>query len=178
MRRIIAIALIALMLLNAWGFYGVLVGIQFHQKQALHNRVDAGDLNALTTTIIKMPVAVPYAADQEDYQRVDGDFEYQGEFYRMVGQKFAQDTLYVMCVQDRDGGRIHQALTDYVKTFSDDDGQPSGKVVVSLIKDYLPAPFDISSVTSGWQKNVAHSSPSVYFYSSYFFAIVHPPERG
>jgi hypothetical protein len=51
------------------------------------------DIRKDETILLKIPVAVPYQIDSEGYERVDGEFEHQGEFYRLVKQKYQNDTF-------------------------------------------------------------------------------------
>ncbi len=65
----------------------------------------------------------------------------KGEFYRLVKQKYQNDTLFMVCIKDHASKRIEQAVTDYVKTFTDKpiDTKHSGKVNTNFIKDFLPS---------------------------------------
>jgi hypothetical protein len=70
------------------------------------------------TVTLKVPVAIPYLQNT-DFERVNGEFEHNGEFFRLVKQRFASDTLYIVCIKDTRSKHIKQALAEYVKTFSD-----------------------------------------------------------
>jgi hypothetical protein len=117
--------------------------------------------------------------DQPDFYRVNGQFEHNGEFYRMVKQKYAKDTLTVVCVRDAEHKKIDLALADYVKTFTDNtaDTKPSSKITVSFIKDYLPISFKIHSASEGWTLQVTHNSHNRNLFSTFSASITHPPER-
>jgi hypothetical protein len=110
---------------------------------------------------------------------VDGEFEYNGEFYRLVKQRLSRDTLYVVCFKDQKTKEIHQALIDYVKTFTDKpvDAKSSGKMLTSVIKDYVGSNFAVITSTHGWVDQVQKQSHRRYFISSFCSSIVHPPER-
>src|SRR5688572_3596354 len=87
---------------------------------------------------IEIPVTIPYGVESSEYHRVDGEFEYQGEMYRIVKQRYSNNSLFVVCVKDVKGNRIGQALKDYVKTFSDKpaDAKSQAKSHLTLIKYY------------------------------------------
>ena len=65
----------------------------------------------------------------------------KGEFYRLVKQKYQNDTLFIVCIKDQASKRIQQAVTDYAKTFTDKpiDTKHNGKANFNFVKDYLPS---------------------------------------
>jgi hypothetical protein len=142
------------------GFYGLFVGLRFKTASDLVKRVDNQRYNEAETITVKVPITVPYTLfASKEYERVDGEVEHQGEFYRLIKQKFENDTLYIVCIKDYESKRIHNALADYVKTFTDKpaDAKQSGKIAVNFIKDFLPSKVVITSITSGWDHTIHFS---------------------
>ena len=156
MKRLIAIFLVLLLLFNALGFYGLFVGLRYKTSIDLVQRLNNQDYLDEETVTIKVPLTVPYHLDSE-YERIDGEIEHNGEFYRLVKQKLEKDTLYIVCIKDHDSKRIKQALADYVKTFTDKpvDTKHSGKALSTFIKDFLPTSIGISPASAGWNYSVA-----------------------
>ena len=141
--------------------------------------LDSDNYDPVNTITIKVHVSIPYMPDQRDFERVTGEFEDDGELYRMVKQRYAKDTLTVVCVRDTEHKKIDRALSDYVKTFTDkaSDTKPTSKLRVSFIKDYLPISFKIKSSTEGWTLQVTHNSAQQQLIPTFSASIVHPPER-
>jgi len=135
MRKLLSIVLSLLLLMNVLGYYGVFMGLHYKNSQDLMQRFDANDYGEQETVTLKVPLALPYAADETQFERVDGELEHQGEFYRLVKQRLYQDTLYMVCYKDSQSKRIKQALADYVKTFTDKpaDAKSSGKTLQTFI---------------------------------------------
>lgn len=179
MRKLISIVLIGLLLFNVLGYYGLFLGLRYQNTQQFTYRLDADDYNEAEAVTIKIPVSIPYSVESNDYERVDGEFEYQGEFYRLVKQRHAHDTLYVVCIKDHQTKRINQALTDYVKTFNDSPGGAghAASTLPSFIKDYLSNSFSIKRESVGWSQTIAEQGEPKVLVSSYSPSIVHPPER-
>lgn len=161
------------------GYYGVFLGLQYRNDTAMTKMLDADQYNASQTVTIKLPVSIPYMNDNTDFERVDGKFEHQGEHYRLVKQKYANDTLTVVCVKDVENKRIDQALSNYVETFSDKAAHQNetSKVTVNFIKDYLPQVFSLKSISSGWEIDVAQYGFYIHLIPSFIVSVVHPPER-
>jgi hypothetical protein len=160
LRKFVAISLVLLLLFNAMGFFGLFVGLRFKTASDLTKRLDSHQYNEDETITVKVPITVPYTLSlDEEYERTDGEVEHQGEFYRLIKQKFENDTLYMVCIKDQESKRIHNALGDYVKTFADKpvDGKQNGKISLNFIKDFLPSKVVISSVTDGWNHTIYFS---------------------
>jgi hypothetical protein len=161
------------------GYYGVFLGLHLKNDLAMSKALDTDLYEQSNTVTLKVAVSIPYMLDQSDFERVNGQFEHNGELYRMVKQRYAKDTLTVVCVKDAEHKKIDTALADYVKTFTDKgtDTKQTSKTTISFIKDYLPIFFEINSATEGWvlsvQRNAYHQSLIPTFSAS----IVHPPER-
>lgn len=161
------------------GYYVVFMGMQYKNDITMTERLDHEQYEESQTITIKIPIAVPYMTDNEEFVRVDGKFEHRGEFYRLVKQKYSKDTLTVICVKDHEDKRIQEALTGYVKTFTDksSDQQSQGKPGVTFIKDYITPNFELKTLTNGWFSNIVNNHFSKNLIPSFFASIVHPPDR-
>lgn len=148
--------MLALFLLNVLGYYGVFVGLQFKNSREMQARFDNEDYARTQEITIKVPITVPYATDSREYTRVDGEFEHQGEVYRMVKQKLQSDTLYIVCVKDNISKDIKQALVDYVKTFTDKpvSEKSNSKTAQNLIKDYMISSTTLQTISDGWNNRL------------------------
>jgi hypothetical protein len=144
----------------------------------LVRRLDSQRYSEDETILLKIPVAVPYRMDSDSYERVDGEFEHEGEFYRLVKQKYQNDTLYMVCIKDHASKRIEQALEDYVKTFTDTpvNGQSAAKNFTSFIKDFLPTSIEIATASNGWNYSVKPSFVGQYFFDRSQRVFTPPPK--
>ena len=178
LKKLTAIFLVLLLLFNALGFFGLFVGLRYKTRQDLVQRLDDNDYLEEETVTLKVPLALPYHIDSEEYERVDGEIEHNGEFYQLVKQKLEKDTLYIVCIKDHDSKRIKQALSDYVKTFTDKpiDAKHSVKSFSGFIKDFLPSSIEITSASSGWNYTVAVTSLRDSF-SNRSIAVFSPPPQ-
>ena len=180
LRKLFSILFTILLLLNVVGYYGVFLGLQYKNDKEMIQKFDADNYTDSDIVTIKIPISIPYAMDSKDFERVDGKFEHKGIFYRLVKQKLSQDTLYVACVKDHENKRIDDAITSFVKTFTDApvDSHSGSKVVITFIKDYIPQSFTVQHLTVGWETDVVKESSCRVLKSSFTSSIIHPPERG
>ncbi len=179
MRKLTSIALAFLILLNVLGYYGIFLGLGYKNTRDLTQQLDNDRYEESNTVLIKVPLAVPYAANSE-YERVDGDFIHEGQLYRLVKQKLSNDTLFVVCIKDQKGTAIHQALNDYVRTFTDKpvDSNSSQKDQFSFIKEYVVRETaGTIQRAANWEREVVALSPEVVFIDSFASSVIHPPER-
>lgn len=171
--------LITLLLGNVFGYYGVFLGLAYRNDLAMIRALDTESYSEAEAITFKVPIAVPYATNARDYERVNGQFESNGEFFRLVKQKLAQDTLYIVCVKDSENKRIHEALADLVKTFTDRQGthESSGQPVLAFTKDYMACTVAILCEASGWESGVANARALNMLIPTFSSSIIHPPER-
>jgi hypothetical protein len=182
LKRLTTILLTALLLLHVLGYYGLFLGLQYQNNQALIQRLDNESYRTDETVTLRIPLSVPYVDNDAEYQRVDGEFEHEGELYHMVKQRLSRDTLYMVCIKDHQGNRISHALKDYVKTFADGkatDGKAPAKTFTSFSKDYMTSSYTIAESAEGWYAAaIATPAQPQSLEHTFCASIVHPPERG
>jgi len=177
-KRTITLILLIVFLLNVVGYYGVFVGLRFSSEVAMRQQFDEQNYDQQEVTI-KVPITIPYATDSRDFERVDGEFEHEGQVYRLVKQKLQSDTLYIVCVKDQQTQTINQALADYVKSYTDKpvNAKQGTKTVTQFAKDFISCTTSLERVTVGWNFS---TTPVISLSDLYSFQfnqhIVQPPE--
>lgn len=171
--------MIAILLLNAMGYYGIFLGMQYSNDLTMNRSLDSGSYDEVHAVTIKIPVTIPYMQDQTDFSRATGKFEHEGQLYRIVKQRYVQDTLTIICIKDIAHEKIDTLLTAYVKTFTDKTSDDSSyiKILISLIKYYLAEPFLIRSTTDGWSAEIILNTNKGTLVPSFTTSVIHPPER-
>lgn len=176
LRRTLAITLLAVFLFQLVGYYIVYLGLTYQASNSLISRLDSHDYSSEETMTLKIPFTLPYWMDAEQFERVDGDFEYQGQFYKLVKQKLSKDTLYVVCIKNQDKKQLFDALTEYIK-FSND--VPASKQALklwgSIVKDYISNDPAELTRNEGWSVDnvfAGHQTPAV---PSVDFPVFSPP---
>jgi hypothetical protein len=165
--------------MNTLGYYGVFLGLQYQNSAALTRQLDADQYDPSQTVTFQVPLSVPYMYNDADFKRADGLFEHNGEFYRLIKQKYADDVLTVVCIRDSETKRINEAMSDYVMTFTDTAGDDSQgtTLTVSFIKDYISQTFSIVTTSSGWQTDVVNDNYAGNLIPTFTASVIHPPER-
>ncbi len=178
MKRGFTIFLLGLFLLNVLGYYGIFLGLQFNNTKVLQARFDNDDYAHLQEVTIKVPITVPYQSDTREYVRVNGEFEHEGDVYKMVKQRLQRDTLYIVCVKDNTSKEINQALKDYVKTYTDKPSSEKSQTTVlqNLIKDYITTSTALQSINAGWNYDLPQGS-KLNAYESVSIQFSNPPPQ-
>lgn len=179
MKRGLTIVLLVLFLLNVLGYYGIFMGIQFVNEKEMRALFDDDNFLPEEEITIKVPITIPYATDSREFTRVDGEFEHEGEVYRMVKQRYISDTLHIVCIKDYKSKEIKQALHDYVKSFTDKPSseKSSTKTVQNFIKDYISCSTILQSEVNGWNKELTHRTHASV-YESLAIQLNSPPPKG
>lgn len=126
-------------LANLLGGYWIFYAMQQQSKARLAQDFDGDQYAGSQAITIKLPLSQTVSGS-DNYERVDGEFEFEGTIYRLVKQKFYKDTAYIVCYKDDRSLAIKDALEDYVKSFTDkssSDKKSETRTAALFIKDYL-----------------------------------------
>lgn len=173
MKKAVSIVLVVLLMLNVMGYYGLFVGLKYRNNLKMTQRLDVDAYSELETITIKIPLAIPYYGDTE-YQRVEGEIEHEGQFYRLVKQKMQSDTLHLVCIRDTNAERIHEALSEYVRSFADQSAD--FKTIPSLIREYFASTFALKHASSGWAMKLCFGNTTLPVVAGSHSAPAPPPE--
>jgi hypothetical protein len=115
------------------------LGLRYHAKTEISQRLDAELYSESEMITFKIPLAVPYGVDSKDYERINGEFEHNGEFYKLVKQKLLNDTLYVVCLNNQTEKRLVTDMTNFIKLSTDlpTSSKDHSKVLTNLLKEYV-----------------------------------------
>lgn len=116
MKRLTAIFFLLVFLFNTGGYYLAFWAIKQHAKENLLERLNASQYNKEEAVVFTIPFSLPYPVSDGSYERVHGDFEYGGDYYKLVKQKLVNDTLFIVCVKDKETKHIEETLSDYARS--------------------------------------------------------------
>lgn len=75
--------------------------------------MDADAYSSEDVVVLTIPVSLPYPIHDAGYERATGEVEYNGEFYHLVKQKIENDTVFMVCVKDKQQKQLQQAMNEY-----------------------------------------------------------------
>ena len=160
LKRLFSIALLLVFLFNVVGYYGVYLGLRYHANQALKQKLDSESYQEEEMLTVKIPFALPYQMDWKGYQRIDGGFDHNGQFYKLVKHKVERDTLYIMYIRDHQETDLFKALVDIVQSNTDIPVSKTAlKFLENFAKDYIPTISLIQVASTGWCLDTPFSRP-------------------
>lgn len=176
MQRSISTILVSLVLMNVMGYYGLLVGLQYRNTQNLITQIDAGTYADSETRSLKIPL--PGNPGSVEYDRVDGEFEKDGQVFRLVKQRLYKDTFHIVFIRDEMGTLIKHAMADYARSFSEKSQDDDQQLIILpiFLREYVSKPFELPPAAQSINA-VVKNSPSKVFKDCFNASIVHPPER-
>lgn len=178
MKRAVAIVVLVSFLFNVVGYYGVYLAMVRHAEIAVNDQIESETYGADQTVTIKIPITLPYTTEA-GFHRAEGDFEHHGEFYKLVKQKYSNDTLYVVCLKNTAHKKAFQVFSDFVKTSTDQSSADNhnSKTLVQVIKDFSPV---IAQVQVTQREAIDLSTPAFFteanLLNQYIPAFSPPPE--
>jgi hypothetical protein len=137
------------------------MGLRYQAKSEMIARLDSRNYSVDETITLKIPFALPYWMDSRAYERVDGEFQYKGEFYKLVEQKLEKDTLYIVCIKDAGEKKLFHVMSDFVKLSNDlpTSAQKTIKLLGSLMKDYVTSAQTEIVMSQGWYREYPYAEP-------------------
>jgi hypothetical protein len=156
------------------GYYGVFWILSEKAHVELTKRLDNDLYNSEEAVTIKFPLNLAYPIHATEFERINGSFEHQGEFYKLVKQKLENDTLYIICIKDLEKKELNTFFSSFTKASHDQPVNSSAfKLLCSYSKDFEPS--------TSFQVNLIPAlSPSIYsFHDEYIivkdYPVVTPP---
>jgi hypothetical protein len=176
LKKLVSGVFIALILLNVLGYYGIFVGMQYANTREMIRQFDADLYNKDEARTLKIPFQSTQSS--EIFDRVDGEFEKDGEVYRLIKQRLYRDTFHIVYMKDKTATAIKKSVELYVQSFStntQDESQPT--ILPIFIKEYFSSKFFIEPESPGYQCQVRKETHTPVFIDSFMSSVVHPPER-
>ncbi|WPP51449.1 hypothetical protein [Catalinimonas niigatensis] len=178
MRKSAAIVLLFVFFLYHLGYYGFYLALTHQLDQQWHTKVYEDDLVGEELLHASIPLSIPYQPDQSEYKPVSGKLEIDGNYYRIVRQKYVQDTLHVIYVNDTLQKELKQSVNEWLasihqKPASDSQGFQVWKV---LAKDFIIDEFWLLLEQEKLLATLTYATPSIGKYS-YKVSIPSPPPK-
>lgn len=118
MKKTAAILLLSLMVFNLAGYRWFFSIIEGNATAKLEQKISTGSYSEDQLVEIRIPLNMPYYSDK-DYEEVYGETDWNGEHYRYVKRKVSNNTLYLLCLPDKENTSIAKVKNEYTKAVND-----------------------------------------------------------
>lgn len=119
MKRLAAILLLGIFSFNLFGYRLVASFLESRENQKMELALDVNDYNDDELISIKQPTNLPYYQNSKAFQRVDGEIEIAGIYYKYVKCRIYNDSLELLCIPNKSKMQIQAAKADFSKLASD-----------------------------------------------------------
>lgn len=168
--------LLSSLLFNTGGYYLMFWALRYQSNVELQKHLDADDYGDGEAVVLRIPITLPYQINKEEFERVNGEFEYQGEYYKLVKQKLENDTLSVVCIKNNREKQIVSTMADFTKQSNELPTSAALKMLGSFLKEYRRS-NDLQMIScDGWHVTIPFSNPSFSTLSPVFPVVAPPPK--
>lgn len=119
-----AITLLIIHLFNLAGYAILFEYFIVQSDKQLVSQLDASQYNDNELIVVKIPLPMPYLSNWNEYERVNGEIEFNGVYYNYVKRKLCNDTLFLLCLPNKSKTQFYHARHEYAKQVN---GTPSGE---------------------------------------------------
>ncbi|SHN27169.1 hypothetical protein SAMN04488057_11584 [Cyclobacterium lianum] len=142
MRAFLSILLLSCFLVYHFGFYVFHRVYQFKIEQDWAERVYQEDFP--NKKILKIPMKLPYAFEEEGFQLTNIPFSKEGKAYRAIQKRFKDDTFELVYVPDMAKIKLEIKTRNWVLSLIPEnrsDSQNDQIISQATVKDYIKPNF-------------------------------------
>lgn len=88
---------------------------------------------------MEIPLSIPYMADEEEFRTTNTSFQKDGQYYRVIKQRYINDTLQLVYVPDSAKRNLDSTIKQWVSSLVQDELPDSGSNSLLgkiFVKDY------------------------------------------
>ncbi len=119
MKRLTAILLLGIFSFNLFGYRLIASFLESQENKKIELALDQNDYSDDQLISIKQAINLPYYQNSRVFQRIDGEIEIAGIFYKYVKCRIYNDSLELLCIPNTAKMKIREAKADFSKLASD-----------------------------------------------------------
>ena len=128
------------MVFNLAGYRWLFSAIEKNATANLEQKISAGKYSDEQLVEIRIPLNMPYYSDK-DYEDVYGETDFNGEHYQYVKRKVSDNTLYLLCLPNKEKTSIVKEKNEFTKAVNDIPGNKEGSQQKSSLAKLLTTEF-------------------------------------
>lgn len=111
--------LLAIHLFNLTGYTLLFDYFIQRSNEQLAQQLDTHQYNDHELIEVKIAMHTPYLSSWSEYERIDGEAEVDGIYYSYVKRKIHNDTLYLLCIPNKNKTQLTAARIEYANNVQD-----------------------------------------------------------
>jgi len=150
LRKSAAVILLLILLFNIIGYRVWFYYAEQKADMAMESRLDKDQYDVNDLISITVPLDNPYQLEQRNFQRIDGEFNFQGKNFKYVKRKVSDGNLILLCIPDARKMVLKKAKAEYGNAANDLNGNSKGSSRSGTQKsfsgnDYTSETFQLST---------------------------------
>jgi hypothetical protein len=131
------------MVFNLAGYRWLFSAIEKNATANLEQKISAGKYNDEQLVEIRIPLNMPYYSDK-NYEEVYGETDFNGEHYQYVKRKVSDNTLYLLCLPNKEKTNLVKVKNEFTKAVNDIPGNKEGSQQKSGLIKLLTTEFRVN----------------------------------
>jgi hypothetical protein len=119
MKRLSAILLLGIFSFNLFGYRLIAVFLENQENRKMELAIEKNDYSDSELMAIRVPTNLPYYTNSPTFQRIDGEIEVEGVYYKYVKSRIYNDSLELLCIPNTAKTKIQAAKADFSKLASE-----------------------------------------------------------
>jgi hypothetical protein len=179
LKKAISIVLLICFAIYHFGYYAFYFSYERKLESQWVSQIYGEEVLEHSEILIEVPFSMPYVSNQEDFQPTNTPFEKDGRYFRVVKQRYQNDTLQLIAVPDTARKVLDSTVKKWISFLMDDEipqDQKSKAATKSQIKDYLqPEKYDLEFNQVINKVSSPEFTSSIYI--NPFFSLKSPPPQ-
>jgi hypothetical protein len=183
LKSLTALFLISVLSFNWYGFDFLVNILEKQYDQELEKALDDNDYDASQIIELDAKIILPYVADMQDFERIDGEVMIEGVYYKFIERKYENGRVIYRCIPNTKKINLYDARSTFIELINDIQAAPENHKQTSnslsvkkTVSDCELQNFTRLTCSSHDLFSAARKSISISFTVAYLSIISPPPE--
>ncbi len=179
MKKALAILLLSCFAAYHFGYYAFYFSLEYHMENEWEETIYGAQSAGLEEYVMEVPLSAPYMANQDEFQATNTRFEKNGKYFRAIKQRYQNDTLQVVYVQDTARKSLDNTVKKWIAFLTEDEiptEKGAGFSLKLMVKDYIQPDMQVIELAQGSSFEITTG----FIFSAYaspFFQLDSPPPQ-
>jgi len=127
LKSLAALFLISVLSFNWYGFDLLVNVLENHYDQKLEKALDENDYDTSQIIELDAKIILPYVADMQDFERVDGEVMIDGVYYKFIERKYENGRVIYRCIPNTNKIKLHDARSTFIELMNEIQAAPENQ---------------------------------------------------
>ncbi len=156
MKKIAIILLLGIFMVNSIGYRFIMSYFGQKANTNMIAKLDNHQYNEHELIEIKVPLNLPYFINWENFERCDGQVEFNGTTYNYVARKYSNNEMIYRCIPNREHDHINTAKKAIDNLVFSDTKDAKEKKPASPLSNYFKTLSEYDDNIQQYSSNLLH----------------------